>query len=507
MFENVAKSRYYMESTTKYEGAVNGAITVAHWYTEAAITPSQFYYVNEANATVKSLECTDDDEPSAMDVHLGDDIKWGTVYECAKGPSLTDDLKLVSGRKTNSPPTIVMTRYDGKAFLIVEESSSYPSFLYSVWTVGKIASASIELKHEFHIASTMRLVEAVVTGIVHGEISGGGCFGLLRKFSETREACDDVLFRASPFGEHPTGDTVHIQALEHIEVGLQVGLNALICFVCLMVLASISIMWLSSLRASIGMDVYDRDELIRAVAMPRTAAGCKVPSDMRIFVRKEDSGHIRVVINDASCGQSGCARILRKGGGYATDADPTPTVTGVGSGNDGSGHSVVPMQSRTVVLEGVRLRPGRALPGPNGNFRYPTSVSLTASCVASNASSVAGTPARHLSPPLPAAQMVLGHKGRRSVSVLVDPLDTSSGSENRKTEHTEVSYGKNNLDDGASGAYTLPNGVSVMSECLYPSDIEIPTQLSRGHESGGFWCPPGRMSAEATEGLTKLSPC
>lgn len=501
VFEGVAKSRYYMENTTQYEGAVNGAITVAHWYTEAGRTPSQFYYLSGVNATVNGLGCTDED-PEVMDVYLGDDTKWGTVHECAKGPSLTDDLKLRNGRKTNPPPTIVMTRYDDKPFLVVEESSSYPSFLYSVWTVGSVNGTSTELIHEFHIASTMRLAEAVVTGIVHGERSGGGCFGLLRKFSERRETLDSGFLRASPFGEHPTGDTVQIQALEHVEVGLHVGVNALACFVCLMVLASISIAWLSVLRASIGMDVYDRDELIRAVAMPRTTEGCKVPSEMRIFVRKEDSGHVRVVINDASGTQRGCARILRKGGNHVTDADPTATAPGVTPWNDGSGNSEFPMRSRTVVLEGIRLRQGRAFPGPNGNFRYPTSVSLTASCVVSNASSVTGTPVRYMSPPLPAVQMGRAYKGRRGRSVLVDPVDTPRDSEKSETDHTKESYASYDLGHGASRAYTSPmagrRGVSAMSECVYPPDIEMPRRLDRDHGGGTGWCPPGRTTTEET---------
>ncbi|CAM9453800.1 unnamed protein product, partial [Laminaria digitata] len=417
--EESAQSRYFMNSTD-YEGFINGQISVAFWNTDPAVIPNQFYYLDGIPPMVEALECTGDGNSETVDVYLGDNStdRWGTVLKCEQGPSLTQTLLDQHGDKTVSPPTIIMSSDKGEVFLIVEESSSYPSFLYSIWSVGSPDDTPTELEHKFHIAATMRLAEAVVTGIVHGEISGGACFGLLRKFSQSQKPYGSVADRASPFGEHPAGDSVEIQQLEKIEVGLEIGVNALVCFICIMLLTSIGIAWSFCLRSSIGMDVYDRDELIRAVSISGATAGDTSHSEMRIFVRKEDTGDMRVVVNDTGDAQSGCARILRKGGTVVEDTDPTPTVSNVAPGSDVVGGAVVPVGSRTVVLEGIRVRPSRRLPGPNGNFHYPTSYSLTASPVPSNANSPSGTPVWCPSPPKLAPRMGRGSKNGRGASVL-----------------------------------------------------------------------------------------
>lgn len=509
--EHSAKSRYHMQAKTRYEGFINGAISVAFWSTDPATTPSQFYYLNEHAATVKGLECSGGGNPDVVDVYLGNDTQWGSALECEKGPSLTDDLQVLYDDKAVTPPTIILTSDNGETFLVVEESSSYPSFLYSVWKAGTESTDSIELQHEFHISATMRLAEAVVTGIVHGgEVSGGSCFGLLRKFSESLESYGSVANRASPFGEHPTGDTVDIQKLEKVEVGLEIGVNALVCFICIMLLTSIGIAWSFCLRSSIGMDVYDRDELIRAVSISGATADNTSHSEMRIFVRKEDTGNMTVVVNDTDCAQSSCARFLRKGGTVVEDADPAPTVPCVAPCDGGFGGAVVPVGSRTVVLEGVRIRQSRALPGRTGDFHYPTSYSLTASPVPSNANSRSGTPVGCPSPPKLVTRMGRGSKGGRGASVLFDTVYSPSDSDEGETYVTHVTRGEAVDGGGTPGtfisAFAGQRNGPTGPEGVRPSDVEMTRQLDHPGENGTSRRSPARATADVREGSSPLPP-
>lgn len=449
MVEDGAKSRYYMEANTRYEGAVNGAIRVAYWYTEAGRTPSQFYYLDGDTVTVTGLVCAGDQTIDAIDVYIGADTKWGSVLECEHGPRLTDNLLLLHDQKTSTPPTLIMTSSEGEVLLIVEENISFPSFLYSVWTVASENDNSTKLQHVFHIAATMRLVEAVVTGIVHGERSGGGCFGVLRKFSETREPIDDEVLRASPFGEHPTGDSVQIQELENVEVGLEISMNALVCFVCLMVLTSIGMMWLCSARSSIGMDVYNRDELIRAVSISGTRDDCTLPSQMRIFVHKDDSGEMKVVINDTRGVHRRWARILKHGRKEVKTCDPNQTATDVAPSNDDCEGTAGPIRSRQVLIDGVRVRPTRAASQPGRLFHHPTSVSLTVSPIPWNANSVPCTPAQCMCPATLAARTDRGNEVERGTSFSFDTVYLSGHSDGSGTDVTQMSCHKTAGDDGS----------------------------------------------------------
>ena len=320
--ETKANSRYYIvKDAKKYLGEnkddkfINGDILVASWSTEPTEMPTLFY---AANATVESLECSGETLKSAT-VYLGND-EWGTALDCERGPASSG---------ASSPPAIVLAEAGtGKVSVVVEESSSYPSFLYSVWTAE--SADSVDLAYSFHLASTVRLAEAVVTGIVNGETSGGGCFGLLRMFSETRQQYERDLERASPFGEHPTGDTVNIENLETIEAGVEINMNALLCLVWVMALTAVGIAWSICIKSKIGVDVYDRDELLRAVSLQGKASQDPTVehSAIRLFVRREDTGNITVFINDAGGGDEeveGWAgawkRFLRraKGRGAVTD--------------------------------------------------------------------------------------------------------------------------------------------------------------------------------------------
>lgn len=517
--EESAKSRYYMEPPHKYEGFVDGSISVAFWCTEGATTPctekettqTLFYYLNGDIATVESLECTDDDNSDVVNVYRGDEEQWGTVLVCEQGPQLTYDLRTQHDDKNVTSPTIIMNNTNNdEVYLIVEESSSYPNFLYSVWAVGSQDGSLFELEYKFYISATMRLVEAVVTGIVHGDISGGACFGLLRKFSESRENYGSVASRAAPFGERPGGDTVQIQQLEKVEVGLKINVNALLCFICIMLLTSIGIAWSFCLRSSIGMDVYDRDELIRAISVAGTTASDTSPSDMRIFVHKQDTGDMKVVINDTGCAHNGCARILRRGGRVVEDSEPSPVVSGDAPYNGGFGGAVVPMGSRTVVLEGVRIRPSRALPGPSGNYHYPTSYSLTASPVPSNSSSRSGTPVRCHSPPKFALRMGGGSKGGRGASALFDTAYSPSDSDDGETCVTKVTRGAVAVSDGTPDAFISAfadqGDVPAVPEGVRPSDVEMTRQLDSGQKHGTLHSSPDRTTADVSEGLSPLPP-
>ena len=489
MEENLAKSRYFMENGSRHSGDVSGDIVVAYWYTEPDDT--LFYYTGGNNVTtLSSLNCTDGDgHQDVKDVYNGDtETAWGSVYSCEKGPSLTDNLREILVSKSDSPPTIVMAG-NGEVYLVVEESSTSPSFLYSVWVVGKQSALTTELNHVFHIAATMRLAEAVVTGIVHGDTSGGGCFGLLRSFSESRVSYDNTAQRALPFGECPNGDnTAQIEDTETIEYGLKIGVNALLCIVWLMLLTSIGVAWSICLRSSIGMDIYDRDELIRAVSLQGVAPGGTPSSEIRIFVRREDTGNISVVISDTGKAHGAFARLFKKGGNVVENIEPSPVAASVEQYNHGFGGANIPVGPNTMWLEGVRTGMGRAIPGPNGNFRYPTSVALSASPVPSNAGSLVTTPisspGRRGNSFVPQGR--IGFPAGRGPSVMFESGFSSGNSGDGTPNGVQAvdGGGSATASRGGSGRLFLPSGgqrpTLAVSQATSASDIETPGPSSEG---------------------------
>ena len=68
---------------------------------------------------MKSLECTGNNAPDAVDLYVGADTKWGSIVECERGPSLTDDVVLLHDDKIVTRPTIIMTSSEGEVFLRV----------------------------------------------------------------------------------------------------------------------------------------------------------------------------------------------------------------------------------------------------------------------------------------------------------------------------------------------------------------------------------------------------
>lgn len=190
VYDSYAESMYdVFGSSTCGHGPVKGKIRVASWSSVPEEAPAPLYYMGGISPTVKGIQCIDNTQPSIMDMYHGDDV-WGSVVECMNGPEQSG----VRGESaaTNaivSPPTILLTRSsDNKVYLIVEETSINPSFLYSVWTAGRTYDGNTELHHEFHFAATTRLVEAIVTAVVHGEKIGQYAFETLRRASHKRSS-------------------------------------------------------------------------------------------------------------------------------------------------------------------------------------------------------------------------------------------------------------------------------------------------------------------------------
>lgn len=317
VYDSYAESMYdVFGSSTCGHGPVKGKIRVASWSSVPEEAPAPLYYMGGISPTVKGIQCIDNTQPSIMDMYHGDDV-WGSVVECMNGPEQSG----VRGESaaTNaivSPPTILLTRSsDNKVYLIVEETSINPSFLYSVWTAGRTYDGNTELHHEFHFAATTRLVETIVTAVVHGEKIGQYAFELVRMWSECGERCQNDLRRARPFGEHHTNDPVRVETLETIECGLESNVDAFVCLLYLLSLAAVGIAMSLWLRCSTGIDVYDRDELLRALSTPGVNNLTTTSSGIRMFVQKEDTGNLSVVIRDKTNDQPAHPRIVRTGVG------------------------------------------------------------------------------------------------------------------------------------------------------------------------------------------------
>lgn len=365
-----AKSRYHVHN--KRHPEVNGGILVASWSDKAMDAPSLFYGAEDnASAIIGSLECSKGSVTlHDADVYVGDgDTSWGTVLECAEGPSVTNTNE-------TSLPTIILSR-GSKRYIIVEESSSYPNFMYSVWTTDSRTDADVKIQHEFHISSSMRLAEAVVTGIVQAaqneeEPTGGGCFSLLRQYSENNVGYSDELERASPFGEHPSGDFSGIKSLSEVESvvdGIGLNVNALMCVVWLIVVTLIGVAWSYFLSFSIGMDIYNRDELIRAVSIQDPPSSGGPSSDIRIFVHRKDTGHIGVVIRDSGEERGGCLQFFNR---RAKQVKPVLAAATTAMPETDCPPSTPAPSVRAFALGAIRLGMERSMPGRDGNYCYPT---------------------------------------------------------------------------------------------------------------------------------------
>lgn len=263
MADNQAKSRYYVKDYREYAWSngidknIDGEIVVASW--DRADKPSLSYGAADT-VTVESIACTGPGDSDVDGSVVLNEEEWGRVLECGEGPKMDAQAEAEA-----SQPAIILTDSStGKVHIIVEEVGTHPSFLYSVWAAAN--ASSVDLAYTFHISSTVRLAEAVVTGIVHGETDGGGCFGLLRAFSRGEDTEDtsinypsEVFQRAKPFGENPKMSKVDsLQDVETLEAGVLMNTNALVAFVCLLLLSVAGIGWSMCLKSRVEMDVYDR---------------------------------------------------------------------------------------------------------------------------------------------------------------------------------------------------------------------------------------------------------
>ena len=370
--EHSAMSIYKMiKAETCRSGYVDGNIVAAFWSDNTELAHTQLHYLRGGSSTitVKNLQCEADTQPKSMNIMSNESVPWGTGVECKSGPS----LKAYDGK--NTPATLILNKTNHEVYLIVEESSNSPNFLYSVWTTKSTDGDSVEINHEFHMAPTVRLVEAVITGIVHGNTSGKYCFQLVRIYSENGDLSDGDVKRAAPFGEHPTADSVRIENLETIQCGLAVDQKTGILLACVLVLTSVGIGWSLCLRSSIGMDVYDRDEIIRAVSLSGAASprSCNNPSTIRIFASKDDTGNMRVVINETDDSESGCARMLQLGKTVVEDNNPTPlsATNTIYQYIQGYGCACDPGGTTYGVPRGSANRPGQSLSRPEQKLHLP----------------------------------------------------------------------------------------------------------------------------------------
>ena len=145
-----------------------------------------------------------------------------------------------------------------------------------------------------------------------------------------------------------------------------------------------------------------RDELLRTISLQALGLPDNPENHaaMRIYVQKERSGRLNVVITDSDLDQGGCpaSRCLRR------LREPTPSVHPSRAAIDFSSHmsddfggAPLPAGRPRMYLGGSVRRFGssRPWPGPRGTYMYPvsgtSSVALTASPVPSNVPSNAGS--------------------------------------------------------------------------------------------------------------------
>lgn len=293
---------------------VRGKTLFASWSTEFALaSPGLFYNRNEGRAFVDAIACTARLRTASVYVvrdgsDSPDEEKWGVATECESGPmpvsSTAEDIA--------NPPAIIMSSSGGEAhYVIVEEDSSYPNFMYSVWR----AASAVELEHVFFISTNTRMVEAIVTGIANGIVNGGGCVDLLTQFSiSNRTYTVGGTSRVSPFGEHPNASSVaSLDQVEPIVAGVLVSNVGVFCGVLIIVVTVTAMVGGFCLRSHRTLDIYDRDELIRAVSLP-DGQGVGVngkPKALKLFVRRSDAKGFSIIISDDGVYRGGCSGLAK----------------------------------------------------------------------------------------------------------------------------------------------------------------------------------------------------
>lgn len=369
---------------------VLGNTVFASWSPESShIASGLFYDVDNGQALVSEVACSTPSRMGALFVGAAGTRKWGDVTECESGPRILN----ASEADRSSPPTILLNSSDSVVRLIVEEESSYPSFLYSVWMPGEVRpqEGGTELNHVFFISSTTRLVEAIVSGVANGVANGGGCVDLLTKFSVANATYSlNGAQRVSPFGEHPRSSSVEtLDQVEPIVAGVLVSNIGTVCGVMLIVVTGAAFAGCLFCHSRRSLDVYNRDQLIRAISLPSGEGADGKPAAIKIYVRQEQDNAFSIVISDDGVyrGCAGLKKRLASNMNYDSSAavEQGPTARSTGSiSRSGS----LPVGSRELTFDGVRPAVGdletqtqqRRSP-PTPTRRAPTVVSLVASPV------------------------------------------------------------------------------------------------------------------------------
>lgn len=422
-------------ATTSYrvdDGIVLGNTVFASWSPESSRVASGLYYdIENGQAVVSEVGCTTLSRKGALYVSGTESDKWGDATECESGPRLAN-ASLVDRA---SPPVILLNSTEGVVHLIVEEESSYPSFLYSVWMPGEETSEDVELNHVFYISSTTRLVEAIISGIANGVVTGGGCVDMLTKFSvENATYVLGGATRVSPFGEHPRSSSVErLDQVEPIVAGVLVSNIGMLCGILLLGVTGIAFTGCLCCHSRKSLDVYNRDQLIRAISLPSGEGADGKPAEIKIFVRREQDKAFSIVISDDGV-YRGCGGLRKR---MLANIKDTAAVDQGSLRGSISRSGSLPVGSRELTFDGVRptaseLDVHQRLPAPSPARRTPALVELIAS-------------------PVPAADQVGANRHgtpRRQLALTLADFHGTPGTPMRRVPEDDHSLPQNTPDGG-----------------------------------------------------------
>eukprot|EP00903_Cladosiphon_okamuranus_P011460 g10794.t1 len=331
-FKNGIQDGYATSVYRIGDNLVMGSRLFASWSTVPGNSPSELFYDNgEAHTMVKGVVCTAGGTSHTVFLSSGgydqQMEEWGSATVCDVGPApLNATIKEF--------PPVILLRGGRNVHMIVEEDSSYPSFLYSVWQPvlagdGNNTSEPAEMQHVFYVSSTTRLAEAIVSGVVNGIMSGGGCVDLLSQFSMANTAYDlGGMSRVAPFGEYPSFASVEsIDDVEEIVAGVKVSNIGMVSGLILMVVTGASFVGcLVSMKIRTKMDVFDRDAVIRAVALPNGQEADITSPALKIYVRHSDDARFGMVVSDDTARRRWITRCVK--GVTSAVARSSPTEDG-----------------------------------------------------------------------------------------------------------------------------------------------------------------------------------
>lgn len=311
-FEGSLEDGYATASYRVGGSIVDGSTLFATWSRDFSEAPAGLFYHVGGGRTTVSTACANPSRTGSVYLDGGEKEmeRWGVVVECESGPLILHNSSSASG----SLPTILLNGTGGSTHLIVEETSSYPSFLYSVWKPENATTNEVDLRFVFFVSCTTRMAEAVVTAIANGIVSGGGCVDMLLQFSVANAMYDSSSGRRiAPFGEHPQSS--HVDSLDEMEAivaGVYLTDIGTACgFILIGVTAAGFVGCLCSLKRS-PLNVYDRDALIRAVTLPRGQEGDADQASLKIFVSREGGNQrFRMVVSGDEVNR-GCSSIRSK---------------------------------------------------------------------------------------------------------------------------------------------------------------------------------------------------